>query len=170
MKATSTIKNQFLHRQPDITGNLPEQRRCEIPHLVDRNCRAPTIRVTVLNMRTALANFYKTKSFKQSANFRGLENGKRTHGQATATFCVPMNSATSRGSPSSSSIEITSRRFPLSSSKVSACEWAPGKPGTYPTSKPVAESRSITAVNVFIPTVLHTTFFRQSPKLSSPKP
>ena len=52
---------------------------------------------------------------------------------------------------SSSSIAMTSRRFALSSSSVSAWECAPLNPGTYPTSSPVTESRSTTAVNVLMP-------------------
>jgi hypothetical protein len=73
---TSAIKNQFLYRQADITGDLPEQRRSEITTLVNRNRRPPTVRVTVLNMRAALANCDKAKSFEQTTNFRGLENRK----------------------------------------------------------------------------------------------
>ena len=38
---------------------------------------------------------------------------------------------------------------------VSACECAPGKPGTYPTSRRVTGSRSITAVNVFMTLFFH---------------
>jgi len=40
-----------------------------------------------------------------------------------------MNSDSSCGSPSSSSMPITSARFRCNSSSVSPCEWAPGKPG-----------------------------------------
>jgi len=65
--------------------------------------------------------------------------------QANAKFWVPTNSASRTGSPSSSSMAITSRRLSRSSSRVAPCEWAPGNPGTYPTKKPVAVSRSITA-------------------------
>ena len=73
------MKNQFLRRQPDITGDLPEKQRSKISSFVDWNRRAPAIRVTVLNMRAALTDRDKTKSFKQTANLCGFENGERTH-------------------------------------------------------------------------------------------
>ena len=65
----------------------------------------------------------------------------------TVTSCVPMYSASNSGSPSSRSISITSRRFPLSSSRDSPWECAPGNPGTNPTSRPVQGHFSMTAVN-----------------------
>lgn len=41
MKRKSTVENQFLYRQADITGDLPEQRGSEITTLVNRNRRPP---------------------------------------------------------------------------------------------------------------------------------
>ena len=64
MNGTSATGNQLLRRQPDIPGYLTEQRRSQIPPLVHRNSRAPAIRVTVLDMRTTLANRDKTKAFQ----------------------------------------------------------------------------------------------------------
>ena len=46
------------------------------------------------------------------------------------TVCVPTNSASSRGGPSSRSIKRTSLTFSDNSSKQLACECAPWKPGT----------------------------------------
>lgn len=116
-----------------------------------------TIGVAVLNMRSTLAQGLETETFQQATDFRRFEDGDRTHDQATATFWVPTNSASSRGSPSSSSMAMTSRRFALSSSSDAPWECAPGNPGTYPTSKPVTGSRSTTAVKVFMRPLFHCT-------------
>lgn len=156
MKPVSAVADQFFNGQSDVAGDLAEQRRGDVAALVEGNRGAAAIGVPVLNMRTALADDDKTEAFQEPANLGGFENGNRPHGQATATFWVPTNSASRVGSPSSSSMEITSRRLALSSSSVSPWEWAPGKPGTYPTSKPVTGSRSMTAVKVFMAVFFHT--------------
>ena len=97
---------------------------------VQRHRRAASVCVAVLNVRTALAHGGETQHLQQPANFAGFEDRDVSHRQATATLCVPTNSASSFGSPSSSSMATTSRRLAFSSSKDSACECAPGKPGT----------------------------------------
>jgi hypothetical protein len=122
--------------------------------------------MAVLDVRAALSHGDETEAFQKAANFSGFKNGNGTHDQATATFCVPTNSASSCGSPSSSSMAITSRRLALSSSSVSACECAPLNPGTYPTSNPVVGSRSTTAVKVFMPLFFHAAANSQCNRLS----
>lgn len=161
MSAVSAVGNKLLGGHPNIPGDLTEQRRGDIAAPVHGNGGAPAISVPVLHMRTALPHNRKTETFQDTADLGRFKNGERTHDQATATFCVPRNSASSLGSPSSSSMAMTSRRLAFSSSSVSACECAPGKPGTYPTSSPVTGSRSTTAVNVFMFPLFHTPIISQ---------
>src|SRR5271157_4480858 len=112
-------------------------------------CTSPVF-MTVLLVRASLPHLLKSKTLKDSNNFSWLEDLGYAHNQATTTFCVPMNSPSNLGSPSSSSISMTSLRFSFNSSSVSACECAPGNPGTKPTYSPVSEHFSITAVKVFL--------------------
>jgi len=91
----------------------------------------------------------KPKRLRIATTSEGLRTGTLPTTQATATFCTPTNSDSSTGSPSSRSIDITSRRLAFSSSSVAPWECAPGKPGTKPTKRPVSGSRSITAEYVF---------------------
>ncbi len=161
MRSVLTAGNQFLNCQTDVAGDLSEKRRCNVASFVQRNGRSASISMAVLNVRAALANGGKAETFKNAADLSRFKNGNGTHNQATATFCVPINSASSFGSPSSSSMEMTSRRLALSSSSDSACECAPGNPGTYPTSKPVSGSRSTTAVNDFMASFFHAATISQ---------
>src|SRR5438034_5423172 len=117
---------------------------------MERNSCESTIWMPVLLVRPALPNFNKAESFQDRSNFAWFKDGIFSHRQPTMTVCVPTNSASKSGSPSSSNIPITSRRLVFSSSKLSAWVWAPGKPGTYPTYIPVSGQRSTTAVYVFI--------------------
>ena len=66
--------------------------------------------------------------------------------QRTLMSCVPTNSASTAGSPSSSSMAVTSLRLAFSSSRDSAWLWAQGKPRTNPTYRLVSWLRSTTAV------------------------
>ncbi len=151
MNGALAAGDEFLGSKADVTSDLAQQWCSNVAALVQGNRRATAIGMAVLHMRTTLAHRHKAEPLEETAYFRGFENGERTHNQATARFCVPTNSASRWGSPSSSSIAMTSRRLVLSSSSVSACECAPLNPGTYPTSSPVTESRSTTAVNVLMP-------------------
>lgn len=157
----SAFGNEVFDGKPDVAGDLPQQGRSDVPSFVHGNGGASAIGMPVLDVRATLSNGDETLAFQKAANFRGFENRERTHDQATATFCVPTNSASSLGSPSSRSIEMTSRKLALSSSNESACECAPGKPGTYPTSNPVTASRSTTAVNDFMSPFFHAATISQ---------
>ena len=152
---------KLVHGQADVFGNLPKQTGRNIPPFVHGNCGLKSADgIPVLAVRTTLANTNESKGFEYSAEFVRFQNVAHTsyiiqklknknvpsHFQARAKLCVPTNSASRVGSPSSNNISITSRKLACNSSSVSPCECAPGKPGTYPTSKPVSASRSITAV------------------------
>src|SRR5205823_5439463 len=97
--------------QPDIAGDLPQQRRRDVAAFVHWNGGAASVGMAILDVRTALAHIVETQPFEQATNFDGFKDGNRTHTQATAMLCVPTNSASNFGSPSSSSMAITSRRL-----------------------------------------------------------
>ncbi len=147
----SPVRNKLVHCHPDILRDLSQQRRRDVSSLMKRNRRTPAVIPSILDVRTTLTNRDKTQPLQNPADLPGLQYRNRSHGQETTTFCVPTNSASNSGSPSSRSMAITSLRLPLSSSWDSAWECAPGNPGTYPTSKPVTGSRSTTAVKVRTP-------------------
>ncbi len=48
-------------------------------------------------------------------------------------FCIPTNSVSKYGSPSSINLRITSVKLLCNSSSVFPCEYAPVNHGTYPT-------------------------------------
>ena len=84
---------------------------------------------------------------REGNDFPGLERGQLAH-YATLMVWTPTNSDSSLGSPSSRSMLTTSCRLPCSSSRVSPWLCAPGKPGTWPTNKPVSGSRSTTKLKL----------------------
>ena len=67
--------------------------------------------VAKLFVRTALSDFYEAEFLKYPDNLRRFEDWDLAHYYATATFWTLTNSDSSFSSPSSSNIEITSRRF-----------------------------------------------------------
>ena len=115
----SRPSEQFIYSDPDIFGDPSEKERRNITAAVYRNCRASAILVLKLFMRSSLANFSKLQSFKQRDNFARAKDWNSAHAYGTITCWMPTNSASSRGSPSSRSISITSRRLRWSSSSVS---------------------------------------------------
>ena len=94
------------------------------------NCGRTAVRVTVLPVRAALSNFDEPEAFQNPGDLTGFEDREVAHSYATLTVCVPMNSPSSLGSPSSRSIATTSSRFFRNSSMLAPCECAPGHPGT----------------------------------------
>src|SRR5688572_10544834 len=101
-----------------------------------------------LLVRATLPDFDKSDLLDRRDHFARLQHRELDHRQLTSTSWVPTNSASTFGSPSSRSILTTSRRFAFSSSRVSPCVCAPGKPGMKPTYNPVSASRSTTAVKL----------------------
>ena len=82
----SAVRDKFFGGQPNVAGDLAEQRRGDVSSLVHRNGRAASIGVAILHMRTALANVHETEAFEDAADFGRFEDGKRPHDQAIATF------------------------------------------------------------------------------------
>lgn len=71
-------------------------------------CSAP-INMPILAVRTALTYFDETEIAQDRCYLKRLQHWGLCHDFQTRTFCVPMNSTSSSGSPSSSSISMTSR-------------------------------------------------------------
>ena len=98
------------------------------PGLVDETPLALPLRPSVIlfpqfRMKTALARDHEAECFEDAADFSRLEDWRsRYRYAATVMLCVPINSASRFGSPSSSSISITSHRLRGSSSSVSPSE------------------------------------------------
>src|SRR4051794_32385957 len=104
--------------------------------------RTPAVGMAELLVSPTLPDLDAPQRFQPGDNLLRLEHRQLRHGQSTCTACVPTNCDSNSGSPSSRSIPMTSARFRFNSSSVSPWEWAPGKPGTYPTKSPVSEQRS----------------------------
>ena len=142
------LKSQELFDgKADILCDLPEQEGRYVAAGMKRHSRAPAIGMPILFVGTSLAYFDEAGIAQDCRYLTWLQNWRCCHDSQTRTLCVPTNSASNSGSPSSSSISMTSRRLEFNSSREDACECAPGKPGTYPTNSPVSGSRSTTAVN-----------------------
>jgi len=114
------------------------------------NAGPASVGVPILFVRSFLANRRKAEPLEDCCHFHRLEDWVLSHCQASITVWVPTNSETNGGSPSSSSISMTSRRLLWSSSNVSACVCAPGNPGTCATYRPVSGHFSTTAVKILI--------------------
>ena len=67
--------------------------------------------ISLLLVPNLLPRLEESHLFEDCNYFRWLENGYVAHDYATTTFCVPTNSASSFGSPSSRSNSITSFFF-----------------------------------------------------------
>lgn len=121
---------EALRPSSQCRGQFAATATAQFPAFVHRNGSAPSVNMAILDVRAALTHGGKTQFLQQPAHLGGLQDRQRAHTQATAMLCVPMNSASRCGSPSSSSMAMTSLRLSRSSSSDSACECAPGKPGT----------------------------------------
>ena len=105
---STTMHEEFVYTQVDILGDLAHQRRSDVTTWMERYCGAATIDMTVLPVRPTLPNELKVEGFEELDDFSGLEDWNVSHAQATTRFCVPTNSASSWGSPSSNNIATTS--------------------------------------------------------------
>ena len=79
---------------------------------------AASIEMSELLVGSALPDFRKTQGFETCHDLTRLQDRKSGHGHETSSVCVPTNCDSSSGSPPSSNIEITSRRFWCNSSRV----------------------------------------------------
>lgn len=121
-------RDEILRVHSDIARDLPGETRGDIATLVEWNRRRSAVWMPKLLVRSALSNFREAKCKQDRNDLARLQNRDVTH-YATRTVCVPTNSDCSIGSPSSSSIAMTSSRFARNSSSVAPCECAPGQPG-----------------------------------------
>jgi hypothetical protein len=122
--------DELFGSQLDVAGDFPEKNRRNITPLVEGNRRSAAVRVAELFVRAALSDLDESNLEKPRDNFLRFEDRQFGHRYGTCTACVPTNSASISGSPSSRSMAMTSDRFRDSSSSVSPWEWAPGNPGT----------------------------------------
>jgi hypothetical protein len=66
--------DEFLGRDLDVAGNLPQQDRGNVTALMKRNRRAAAVRVTELLVRPFLSNLSKAERNESRHDFRRLEN------------------------------------------------------------------------------------------------
>src|SRR5580704_19320087 len=111
------MADKFLCSHSDVFGYLPQKHRRNVATRVKWDRRSATVSMPELAMRTALSHFDEAESFQNSNDIARLEDWNVAHAPV-ATDCVPTNSASSFGSPSSNSISITSRKFRFNSSSV----------------------------------------------------
>lgn len=71
------------------------------PGPMERHGGRTAIGMTKLLVRASLSAFFESEPLQTSNNLRGLQNRESTMRYATATSCVPTNSASNAGSPSS---------------------------------------------------------------------
>ena len=102
---------QLFDREPDVAGNLAEERGRNIAPRVEWNGRPAAVGVPILAMRPTLPDLLKPVLDQERSHLARLQNRQRTHAYATRIVCRPMNSDSSFGSPSSRSIAMTSRKF-----------------------------------------------------------
>src|SRR4051812_44915798 len=111
VRTLSLSGDKILGGTADVTGYLAQQHRRDVSPLVERHRGSPAVRMAELFVRTALPDLDEAQRFQARHHLLRLQHRQLGHGQATCTFCVPTNSDSSWGSPSSSSIPMTSARF-----------------------------------------------------------
>ncbi len=127
---TSFGVDEFLNGHADVTADFPQQRGRDVLAFVERDGRRAAVGMAELLVGAALADFDEFLGDEPVDDLARLEHRHVRHGYATSIWCVPTNSDSILGSPSSRSMAMTSLRLPSSSSRVAPWEWAPGKPGT----------------------------------------
>lgn len=115
-----TMFQEFPDGEADVLGDLAEQGRGDVAALVHRHGGAPAVGVPVLHMGAALPHDNKPQPLQYAADLARLQDENRAHGQATLMVWVPTNSASSFGSPSSSSMATTSCKLACNSSGFAA--------------------------------------------------
>src|SRR5262245_63361498 len=99
----SLHRQKLLDRHSDVPTNLAQQRRGDVLALMKRYSRPPAVRVTELLVGTALPDFDEAECDQPLDDFARLQDRHTPHGYATSMRCVPTNSDSIRGSPSSRS-------------------------------------------------------------------
>lgn len=101
-------RQEVFHRKPDVFRNLAQQRQRNVAPLMKGHGRTAAVRVPKLSVRTPWPDFGKPSFPRSATTSRGVRTGSFATAYATSTVCVPTNTLSSRGSPSSSSISTTS--------------------------------------------------------------
>jgi hypothetical protein len=103
---------EFPHCKPDVVGDAPQQGGSDVTAGVEGHRGAAPIRVAELLVGSLLSNLGEPEPFEQCSDLPRPQNRDVAHGYAAMVMvCVPTNSVSRRGSPSSSSISTTSRRL-----------------------------------------------------------
>jgi hypothetical protein len=76
----------------DVPGDHSQQRGRQVSPRMKRHRSTAAVGVTLLAMRSALANLCEPHSFQNTGGLSRLEDWNVTHCYATLTVCVPMNS------------------------------------------------------------------------------
>lgn len=71
---------KLFNTQPDVLGDLAQQRGRDVAPLMKRYRRASPGLITELFVRSTLANFHKAQSLQNGYNLRRLENRNVSHG------------------------------------------------------------------------------------------
>lgn len=100
---------------------LAERIQDELAPVYRHRCSSAVLMAELL-VRFALPDLSEPEFLQNLNHFAWLERRNFDQRYLTARTCVPMNSPSSCGSPSSRSISTTSLRFSLSSSRVSPWE------------------------------------------------
>jgi len=75
----SAAREQLLDRETNVSRNLPQQRRRNVPAGMERNRRATAVGMAVLPVGSALADLCEAKAFEQGRDFAWLQDRKRPH-------------------------------------------------------------------------------------------
>jgi hypothetical protein len=105
------VLKKIVKGKADIFGDQSQEQGGDVPSRMERHGSASSIGMAELLVRASLTHFLETKFFQNPGDLQGLQYRIFRHGQETITICVPINSASMDGGPSSSSISITSRKL-----------------------------------------------------------
>ena len=98
--------------EADVLCDLPDEPRRDVTPAMIWDGRATTVSMTKLFVRAALAHLDEAEGFQYRNDLTRAKRRNATHERyATSSVCVPTNSASRVGSPSSRSMSTTSRRF-----------------------------------------------------------
>jgi hypothetical protein len=76
---------QFVDREADVAGDLPQQRRGDVAPGMEGNGRHTAVRVAELLVRAPLPDFGEAMSLEQRDDLPRLQDWRFRHGQATRT-------------------------------------------------------------------------------------
>jgi hypothetical protein len=77
------VPEKFFHVQANVSGNLSKKNGGDVSAFVEWNRGSPAVGMAKLLMRTALTDFYEAQMGQNCDDFRGLQNRRLAHAQAT---------------------------------------------------------------------------------------